>query len=104
MEAGGLISYVAPDRRARGHPTFRTPSPIETMHGSDDEDAPSSTQPRTAPWVFSEPPPISPTSIGREWSMEQYICFVYRNDPVSSRCPINPLRLTFIRFGFALQW
>ena len=61
------------------------------MHGSDEEDAPPSTQLRPAQWVFPETSAVSPTPIAREWSMEQYICFVYRDNSVSTRSPVHVL-------------
>ena len=106
MEASGRTEYISPIPRAQSTVSFRTPSPIETMDGSDDEGMPPSSQLRPARWIFPETPPISPTPVAREWSMEQYICFVYRNDPVSNCSWRIPSVLISVRYGSAspLSW
>lgn len=83
VEASGITSYIPLELRRGMAAGFQTPSPIETMDSSDD-DAPSDAQPRPARWTFPETPPISPAP----GPMEQYICFVYRDDAVSHLCPV----------------
>lgn len=58
----------------------------ESVMDSDDDGTPPSTQPRRDDWDSDSADSLNVEPPSREWSMEQYICFVYRQTLVSRVC------------------
>lgn len=75
----------------------------------DDDELPPSTQPRPANWGTLPFPEIRSGTPDSEWSMEQYICFVYRGTSVSilrfNMCSRHlPSRVCSIGYALESSW
>lgn len=71
-------------------PRLETPSPLGPVYESAEYDAPPSTQPRPVDRDLFGSLPSAEDARRREWSMDQFVCFVYRDSAVRrsvrSRC------------------
>lgn len=63
-------------------PRLETPSPLGPVYESDEYKAPPSTQPRPVDRDLFQSPPSAEDARRREWSMDQFVCFVYRESAV----------------------
>ena len=85
-----FTSYVPAESDARSDesddsmsmPRLETPSPLGPVYESDEYEAPPSTQPRRADREFFQSPPSTEDAHRREWSMDQFVCFIYRDSAV----------------------
>ncbi|KAI1786381.1 hypothetical protein LXA43DRAFT_1065155 [Ganoderma leucocontextum] len=82
QRVGGVTSYVSDGIHSDDSDRGDSPPPLESIYDVDEEEPPPSTQPRSVEREFATIYPSLEDNSRREWTMEQFICFVYRDNAI----------------------
>lgn len=89
-QRAGHTSYVPLGESSDEDVDYDDMPSLESVDGSDKEEAPPSTQPPPRDPNYASTLPTIEETRHREWTMEQFVCFLYRDNAVSwSTCPFD---------------